>query len=239
MSGPLRLAGSVRPKEERRANMGGDLVSQLRGVLHPIVVHFPIALLFASVGLDWVGYLFRLPSLTRAGFYVLVLGAAGAGVAAITGPDGARGDATVANLLTLHQSFALITVALAVGLLLVRYMATDGLGRGWAAIYLVGTLALLAALALTGYYGGELTYHQGIGVVLPSGPVIANGTQGAQVPVKPMVALIGLIAIAVLGGWLLAGRQVAAAYYDQWIRAFRGSFGGTKESSARLWTLWR
>src|SRR5258708_3947586 len=154
--------------------MGGDLVSQLRGLLHPIVVHFPIALLFASVGLDWVGYLFRLPNLTRAGFYVLALGALGAGVAALTGPDYAAGDATVVSLLTLHQSFALITVALAVALLLVRYMAADGLGRGWALLYLGATVALLAVVALTGYYGGELTYHQGIGVSTASGPVVAS-----------------------------------------------------------------
>jgi uncharacterized membrane protein len=221
--------------------MGGDLISQLRGLLHPIVVHFPIALLFASVGLDWVGYAFRLPNLTRAGFYVLALGAAGAGVAALTGPDHAAGDATVVSLLTLHQSFALITVALAVALLLVRYMAADGLGGGWAALYLVGTLALLVALSLTGYYGGELTYHQGIGVSTASGPVVAPAAGDASVhlPVKPMVALIGLVAVVVLGGWLLAGRQIAAAYHEQWMRALRTSFGGAKESSARLWTLWR
>jgi uncharacterized membrane protein len=222
--------------------MGGDLVSQLRGLLHPIVVHFPIALLFASVGLDWVGYLFRLPNLTRAGFYVLALGALGAGVAALTGPDHAAGDATVVSLLTLHQSFALITVALAVALLLVRYMAADGLGRGWALLYLGATVALLAVVALTGYYGGELTYHQGIGVSTASGPVVASSTGDASVhlPVKPMVALIGLVAVAVLGGWPLAGRNVAAAYYARWIATFRAHLGTTKgDTSGRLWTLWR
>jgi uncharacterized membrane protein len=33
------------------------LVQQLRPLLHPMLVHFPIALLFASVALDWLGYL--------------------------------------------------------------------------------------------------------------------------------------------------------------------------------------
>ena len=33
------------------------LVQQLRPLLHPMLVPFPIALLFASVALDWPGYL--------------------------------------------------------------------------------------------------------------------------------------------------------------------------------------
>jgi uncharacterized membrane protein len=220
--------------------MGGDLVSQLRGLLHPIVVHFPIALLFTSVALDWIGYIVRSSDVSRAGFYVLALGAAGAGVAALTGPDHAQGDATVGSLLTLHESFALITVAAAVSLLLVRYVAADGLGGGWALVYLAVTLGLIAVVSLTGYYGGELTYHQGIGVVVSGRPVIPDGVYGANVPVKPMTALIGLLAIAVLGGWLLAGRQLAAAYYERWLGAARSLFGSPKrDAGTRLWTVWR
>ncbi len=220
--------------------MGGNLVSQLRGVLHPIVVHFPIALLYTSVALDWIGFILRSSGVSRAGFYVLALGAAGAGVAALTGPDHAQGDATVANLLTLHESFALITVALAVSLLLVRYMAAEGLGGAAAIGYLVVTLGLIAVVSLTGYYGGELTYHQGIGIVLPNGPVIANGVYGASVPVKPMVALIGVVAVGVLGGWLLAGGRFAGQYFDRWMRGVRTLYGTSRnEATTALWTVWR
>ncbi len=220
--------------------MGGNLIGQFRGVLHPILVHFPIALLFTSVALDWLGYAFRSSGLSRAGFYVLALGAAGAGVAALSGPDQAQGDATVGSLLTLHESFALITVALAVSLLLVRYVAADGLGGGWALVYLAVTLALIAVVSLTGYYGGELTYHQGIGVVVSGKPMIPDGIYGANVPVKPMTALIGLLALAVLGGWILAGRQLAADYYWRWIGGVRTLFGGARsEGATKLWTVWR
>jgi uncharacterized membrane protein len=218
----------------------GNLITQLRGVLHPILVHFPIALLYASVALDWVGYLFRASGISRAGFYTLALGAAGAGVAALSGPDHATGDATVGSLLTLHESFALITVALSVSLLLVRYMAADGIVGGWSLLYLAFTLALLAVVSLTGYFGGELTYHQGVGVVVGGTQLVPDGTYGAQVPVKPMTALIGLLAIAVLGGWFFAGRQLAAAYYQRWMGAVRTLFGSPRgETASRLWTVWR
>jgi hypothetical protein len=75
-----------------------------------------------------------------------------------------------------------------------------------------------------------------------SGPVVAPAAGDASVhlPVKPMVALIGLMAVAVLGGWLMAGKYVAAAYYTRWIEAFRTQQGSVKgELSGRLWTLWR
>jgi uncharacterized membrane protein len=91
-----------------------QLIGQLRSLLHPMIVHFPIALLFASVALDWAGYWLKHPNLTRAGFYILVLGALGAGGAALTGPDHVTADASVMSLLADHQNFANLTVALAV-----------------------------------------------------------------------------------------------------------------------------
>jgi uncharacterized membrane protein len=158
-----------------------SLVTNLRPLLHPMLVHFPIALIFASVALDWVSYWLRLTNLTRAGFYLLFLGAAGAGGSALSGPDHATGDASVTNLLVLHQSFALATVALAVGLFLVRFFAVDGIGGRWALVYLAVTLALLATLSLTGYYGGELTYHHAVGVTVPAvQPTSVGGAKGER-----------------------------------------------------------
>jgi len=126
-----------------------SFLNSLRLLLHPILVHFPIALLFASVALDLVGYIFRNVNLTRAGFYLLLLGVAGAGAAAIAGPDHATGSATADALLISHQNFALLTVALGVALLLVRFFAADGIVNPWALLYFLGALALLGSLALT------------------------------------------------------------------------------------------
>jgi uncharacterized membrane protein len=219
--------------------MLGGLVRDVRPLIHPIVVHFPIALLFTSVALDWVGYWLRLINLTRAGFYLLVLGAFGAGIAALSGPDHATGDSAVLTLLIAHQSFALLTVALAVALTAVRFLAVEGMQGRWALVYLGCTLALLAVLSLTGYYGGELTYHQGVGV--QAGPATSGaGTSTAEgsslVPVKPMVALLGLLCIAWLAMWLLAGRRLAGAYYTAWSQAVRDQLANAE---GPLWTLRR
>src|SRR5215472_13122166 len=140
------------------------LIEQLRPLVHPMLVHFPIALLFGSVALDWLGYWLKHPNLTRAGFYTLVLGALSVGVAALTGPDHATGDPSVPGLLAAHQNFATLTIATAVGLFAWRFLAARGVSGGWAVLYLVCTLALLVVVCLTGYYGGEMTYHHAVGV---------------------------------------------------------------------------
>jgi uncharacterized membrane protein len=202
-----------------------------------MLVHFPIALLVAGVALDWLGYWLQRVNLTRAGFYLLLLGTAAAGVAALAGPDHASGDAVTRALLADHQTFALLTVTLAVALLLTRFFAVGGLGRWTALAYLAGTLALLVFVSLTGYFGGELTYHHGVGVVTSRGAdALATGDDmRAFLPAKPLIALLGLVTAAVLGGWLVAGRAIAPAYARRWWQALRMERGG----QGRLWTLWR
>jgi uncharacterized membrane protein len=130
-----------------------NFLNSLRPLLHPILVHFPIALLFACVALDLAGYIFRIANLTRAGFYVLTLGVAGAGVSAIIGPDHATGSAAADALLIAHQNVALLTVALGVSLLLVRFFAADGIVSPWALLYFLVALALLGVIRRSGPHG--------------------------------------------------------------------------------------
>jgi uncharacterized membrane protein len=217
--------------------MLGNLIHTLRPLLHPMLVHFPIALLCASVAADWAGVWLRYANLTRMGYYLLVLGTAGAGVAALTGPDHVPGDATVAALLASHQSFALITVALAASLMWLRFFPSDGIRGAWALGYLIAGLALLAAVSLTGYYGGELTYHQGIGVSTSQGTLVAPSAASAalamHVPAKPLIALIGFLTVVGASAWFLLGRALVPAYYALWRQAVRREWHG----SGALWTL--
>ena len=219
------------------------LVAQLRPLIHPMLVHFPIALLFASVALDWIGYWLKHPNLTRAGFYTLVLSAFAAGIAALSGPDHATGDSSVPALLAAHQTWASMTVALAVAMVAARFLTTRGLRGGWALLYLVSTLALLVAVSLTGYFGGEMTYHHAIGVTVNNAPVAgALGLGGDAsavrplIPAKPFVALVGFLAVVGFCLWLTLGRRLAPGYYSTWWRAVRQELAN---SGAPLWTLQR
>lgn len=217
-----------------------SLIAQLRPLLHPMLVHFPIALLFASVALDWLGYMFKHPNLTRAGFYTLVLGAFAAGISALSGPDHATGDASVPALLAAHQTWASITVGIAVALTAVRFVAARGLRHGAALIYLAATLALLVAVSLTGYFGGEMTYHHAVGVAVNNVPVASAGGDSFSVrpliPAKPFVALVGLLAVVGFCLCMSLGRRLFPTYYQTWWRAVRQDLAN---AGAPLWTLQR
>jgi uncharacterized membrane protein len=217
--------------------MLGSLIGNIRPLLHPMLVHFPIALLLTSIALDWSGLCLRMAHLTRAGFYSLVLGALGAGLAALSGPDHVSGDPQVMALLVAHQSFALITVSIAVALVAVRFIATDGIAGRWAVVYLACTLALGASVALTGYYGGELTYHQGVGVAtaISNAGTPSSGAGVPLVPVKPLTALLGLLSLIGLSFWMALGGRLAPIYYTAWWRTVRRERSG--DVGSLIWTL--
>lgn len=68
-------------------------------------------------------------------------------------------------------------VALAVMLVAVRFFTAGGLRGNSALLYLLATLALLASVSLTGYYGGEMTYHHAVGAI---GAARANASTAAS-----------------------------------------------------------
>lgn len=90
--------------------------------LHPIVVHFPIALLITSVALDFLGVFLRRWGLTTAATWLLVLGTPGAGFALLSGWISERYVTTGAagNILHLHKAAAISTTALFSLLLVLR-----------------------------------------------------------------------------------------------------------------------
>lgn len=87
--------------------------------LHPIIVHFPIALLVLSVTFDFLGVFLRRWGLTETATWLLIFGTPSAGVALLSGwvsehyvTVGAAGE-----ILHLHKVVAVLTTAL-FGLLL-------------------------------------------------------------------------------------------------------------------------
>jgi len=134
--------------------------------VHGMLVHFPIALLFVSVFLDFVALHPRLRIyLQPAALITLLLGAVAAGLAVASGPDNnARG---VTPLVHLHENMADLTLILFGALALWRLFLLwrrRPLGRITLATYLLLALVGLGILSYTGYLGGEMVYQQAIGV---------------------------------------------------------------------------
>ena len=135
--------------------------------IHPIVVHFPIALLCASVAFDTLASRWPTGGLRETSLYTLLAGVMAAGLAVVTGgmeEDLAKRAGAPESVLELHESLGTVTLVVFVVLLGLRL----AMQLGWFKEVRVLSLGLgaigIVILGLTGYWGGELVYSYGTGV---------------------------------------------------------------------------
>jgi len=144
-------------------------------MVHPMLVHFPIALLITACSLDIIVLLIKKDLINRQclpliALSALLLGTLSAGIAAIFGDvalDKAISLGFPRRPLETHETLALITIAVFSFNCLLRLLA---LWRrvplqgyiGWISVLpgIVGVVLLI----FTAYYGGELVYHFGVNV---------------------------------------------------------------------------
>jgi uncharacterized membrane protein len=140
------------------------------GHLHPILIHFPLALLFTGWALDLIQVWTKAPqvrsALQSASRWNLLIGGAALVPALITGwaaYQTVAHDAPSHAAMTLHRNLALATVAVFVLLGAIAWLRreTEWINR-WP--FRVGFLLAVALLLATGYRGGLLVYTYGLGV---------------------------------------------------------------------------
>lgn len=154
--------------------------------LHPMIVHFPIALLIIGFLTDLTGLFIKREFLTQTGFYLLILGALGTIAALLSGEQAGEGIVEAGALkqaIEMHEEAAelavwLVGIAAVVRILLVILKKYTGAFKIAALVlFMVG----VGAVARTGYYGGKLVYEHAAGVQfnlgLPEGDLNANFEQ--------------------------------------------------------------
>ena len=138
--------------------------------LHPMVVHFPLALVIIAALLLVSARLLRSDTLAAsmaiAGTWNLCLGALaalfalGTGLAAVLDLDV---GAAVHQAISIHLKWAMFTTLVLLLLAVWRGAGTAPASRpSW--IFLVVLLAAAGALTYTGYRGGKNVYEYGVGV---------------------------------------------------------------------------
>lgn len=137
--------------------------------IHPMIVHFPIALLIVGLLADIIGILSKKEFFSKAGFYLLILGTLGVIAAFITGNLAGEGVTEAGSLkqaLENHEDAAelsiwLISAAAVVRIIFAVMKKYTGILKWIAfALFLIGVLSI----ARTGYYGGELVFKHAAGV---------------------------------------------------------------------------
>jgi len=161
-------ATSALAAEVTNADAAGlvENLPRLLGRLHPVLVHFPIALLIAAVLFEVVAIVVKRersrPS--AAGLACVVVGTLGAGVAAWAGwinadlePHG-RG---VADQLFVHRWLGITAASLAGVALLGALFGATGKARGMTALYRVALVLAAGAVGAAGHWGGSIVYGEG------------------------------------------------------------------------------
>jgi uncharacterized membrane protein len=135
--------------------------------LHAALNDLPAALLLVAVLFDLAGAVTRRPSLRTAGFWTMVVGAAGAALAVVSGLQAeehiAHGEA-VHRVMETHEKLALITLGVFVVLALWRIVRERRMGSTERAVVLAASLGGLGALVATAVYGGKLVFDHAAGI---------------------------------------------------------------------------
>ena len=134
---------------------------------HPMIVHFPIALIFVAFAIDLLGKILKREKLLYAGTVVTLFAAAGALAAVISGlvaEDTGWHPASVGEMLETHELMGFITLGLVAVMTIVRLALHDKLKGtiGWLPV-IIGGLAIVF-VSYGGYLGGEMVYTHGAGV---------------------------------------------------------------------------
>lgn len=135
--------------------------------IHPMLVHFPIALLSAAVFFDLLGSKWRPEECRIASRYTLMLGFAGALVSVVSGSmaeDAAEHSGVPEKAIELHETLGLAAVGVFAGLLGLRLAAWIGWIREQRMVVILLGLVGVAVMLVASYYGGSLVYDYGAGV---------------------------------------------------------------------------
>jgi uncharacterized membrane protein len=135
--------------------------------MHPIFVHFTIALTSASLIFDALGYFLSKTSLTAAGGWTLVGSAVmtlmtiSTGLTSSTRAPIEEGEAR--SFLRAHMALGLIFFGLLVAITFWRLSLWQaGSGVSW--LYLTSLAIVSVVMTMQGYLGGELVYRYGVEV---------------------------------------------------------------------------
>ena len=134
--------------------------------IHPLVVHFPIALLPAAALLYVLAWLAKKESWAWTGLWLLGLGTLGVAAAVASGLYGAEGvmvaPAVREHLLVNHERIMLGVLGLSVILSIWAWLARPMPLKG-SVVFLVLLVVLLAGLTVGADFGGRMVYDYNAG----------------------------------------------------------------------------
>jgi len=134
--------------------------------LHPLVVHFPIALLLTALLCDVLAIGLKRPGLHRVALWNLSLGTLGAALAVLTGRQAAavaKHSFDIWKVMELHERLGITTLSLGLVIAGVRFARKDQLTPRGRLVILIAMMIMAGTLTFGAYLGGRLVYEFGVG----------------------------------------------------------------------------
>lgn len=135
--------------------------------IHPIFVHFPIALILSGFALDALGSVLKRPNFHIAGRLNVTLGFLGACLSVLTG---LRAEQTVTQhsyeihqLMEAHGRIGLLILGLSFALTLWRWLARSIFIQKIRFLYFISYAILVILVFYAGYLGGRMVYEYNVG----------------------------------------------------------------------------
>jgi uncharacterized membrane protein len=135
--------------------------------LHPILVHFPLALLPTALVFDAIGHATNTQALVSTGRSLMpaaAVSAIAAGTAGLMAQEAVHVPRNAHDLLVTHRNLNAALIALTTTLALVRLKQ-----RHPSLSYLFAGFAAVAGMSYTAYLGGKMVYSAGVGADAAAG----------------------------------------------------------------------
>ena len=135
--------------------------------IHPMVVHFPIALLNAFLLMELLGFALKREELRVAATWMLYLGTLGALVAVLAGlwaeSSVAHGE-EVHSIMVAHRNLGIAVLSISVVLSAWRIFAKGKFSLRGQIIHLVVAFAMIVTMAFGADLGGLMVYKYGVAI---------------------------------------------------------------------------
>jgi len=155
--------------------MMNEILPGLKGMLnvHPLFVHFPIALWIGAMLVEALAVLRSSGDWHRTAARLLYLGTQFGLLAAATGllaQNSVPDEGPAHDAMELHEKLMLVTTSAAVGLCMFAYFQRDRFAQGQRKLLLAGLLALTILLTIGADRGALLVFKYATSVHLPNAP---------------------------------------------------------------------
>ncbi len=133
-------------------------------LLHPKLVHFPIALFMSALGLEILSLLFRKDALHRTAVHIYVLAAFISPVVVLTGLQEVWHEHLHHPVLDIHQRFGLLTMFGSLATLPILWVLQKRNSKLFRAVFAASVIMIFIFVTVTAYNGGRMVYEYGVGV---------------------------------------------------------------------------